>query len=121
MFTLQSIPLGRSLVKFFFELILFLSRLLLVFDKLVTGGLPLHLLLLEVVCELLLLLQQAHDGAIEQFHDVITKLACHYVRLSFKIIDLSHSEFDIIQCFSQPILILLLAFKHSVDLGFDLV
>ena len=97
-----------------------MSRLLLIFNQLVAGSLPLHLLLLEIVCELLLLLHQAHYSAIEQFHDMIAKLSCHDIRFRLKIVDLSDSKLYVIKGFSQLVLVLLLTFKHSVDFSLDL-
>ena len=52
---------------------------------------------------------------------MVTHLCRHSIGLVLKVVDLGDSKFDIIQGFSQPVLTLLLPFKDSVNLGFDLI
>ena len=74
MFTFERVEFGNSLFVLVFELFLLLPRQLLIFNQLVTSGLPFVLLFAEIGVEPLLLLEQADDSPIVQLHYVIPYL-----------------------------------------------
>ena len=77
MFTFESIEFGNSLLVLVFELFLLLPCQLLIFDQLVTSGLPFALLFAEIGVQPLLLLEKANDSPVVQLHYVIAHFCRH--------------------------------------------
>ena len=93
-----------------------------VFNELITCGLPFNLLLLQIISKFLLFLQKSKDSSVVELHDVISELPCHSIRLRFDIVDLRHAQLNLIQSLPQLLLSLLLfAVECFVDFGLDLI
>ena len=79
MFALELVKLSDRRLKFILELVLLLSGKLLVFNELITCGLPLDLLLLQILSKFLLLLQKPDYSSVVELHDMIAELPCHSI------------------------------------------
>ena len=121
-FTFQLVKLGDRRLKFILKLVCFLSGKLLIFNELVTCGLPFDLLLFQIGSEIWLLFQKADDSSVVELHDVIAKLPGHGIWLRFDVKDLRHAQLNLVESLPQLVLTLLLfALKRFVDFGLDLI
>jgi len=71
----EGVKLGNRLLKLVLQFVLLLPSDLLVFNQLVTGGLPLHLLVTQVRIQSLLFLHQADDCPVVKLHDMVSDLS----------------------------------------------